>query len=166
MNEHTRDYGKDYLVEIGEDGNGQLTGTNFFVQLKGQRRVKRTADKIAVLFSLESKHARYYSEKVKDLPVFLVVVDIGTEKGWWLFLQQSLQAHQKWKTQKSFTVKIPVTQTLGDIPSLRQAIERAQTWMRVNHPVAIQDAINAHKQRVIQIDLIRRTPGRENRRRR
>ncbi len=37
-NEQHRDYGKDYLVEIGED-NGDLTGSSFYVQLKGQEKM-------------------------------------------------------------------------------------------------------------------------------
>jgi hypothetical protein len=37
-NPHVTDYGKDYLVEIGEEtADGEQTGNNFFVQLKGGR---------------------------------------------------------------------------------------------------------------------------------
>src|SRR5688500_7732652 len=71
-NEQRNDYGKDYLVEIGEK-NGDLTGCNFFVQLKGTERIRHSVNRACVCFPLETKYAKYYLDKVKDLPVFLVV---------------------------------------------------------------------------------------------
>src|SRR5258707_530073 len=81
VNEQGKDYGKDYLVEIGED-NGDLTGSSFYVQLKGHEHAELSADGTLVKQSLESKHASYYFDKVKDLPVFLVVVDVAKKKAW------------------------------------------------------------------------------------
>src|SRR3954466_15867105 len=75
-NSHATDYGKDYLVEIAEAG-GELTGISFYVQLKGQGRPRLNAGGDRVTYSLDSKHARYYHDRVTDLPVFLVVVDVG-----------------------------------------------------------------------------------------
>jgi hypothetical protein len=69
-NKHDDDYAKDYLVEIGDD-NGELTGEAFYVQLKGQEKARYSSDRLCVKYSLESKYASYYSEKIKDLPVFL-----------------------------------------------------------------------------------------------
>src|SRR6266478_4540879 len=100
MNEQKKDYGKDYIVEIGED-NGDLTGSSFFVQLKGQEKADIKADNSVVKFRLESKYASYYCDKIKDLPVFLVVVDVTQKKGWWLFLQPVLEADQSWRKQDS-----------------------------------------------------------------
>jgi len=95
-NEHKTDYGKDYLVEPGDDDE-ELTGLNFFVQLKGQEKVKLTADGSRVKFVLETMHAAYYLDKIKDLPVFLVVVDVNKKKGWFQFLQPALNADQSWR---------------------------------------------------------------------
>jgi hypothetical protein len=106
-NEHRRDYGKDYLVEVGDD-DGEQTGLNCFVQLKGQEAVEFTADGSQVKFSLERKHAAYYLDKVKDLPVFLVVVDVNQKKGWFLFLQPVLETNQVWRNRDSVTVHLPV----------------------------------------------------------
>src|SRR4051812_30768879 len=79
-NEQANDYGKDYLGEIGDDDDdGEQTGLNFFVQLKGKEKAEFTADGSHVKFSLEKKHAAYYLDKVKDLPVFLVVVDVNAK---------------------------------------------------------------------------------------
>ena len=75
-NEQQHDYGKDYLVEVGDD-DGEQTGITFFVQLKGQEKAEFTPDGSQVKFRLETMHAAYYVDKVKDLPVFLVVVDVN-----------------------------------------------------------------------------------------
>src|SRR4051794_22299563 len=85
-NEQHKDYAKDYVVEIGED-DGDLTGSGFYVQLKGQEKVEFNADGTLVKFSLETQHAAYYLDKIKDLPVFLVVVDVNKKKGWFHFVQ-------------------------------------------------------------------------------
>ena len=79
-NEHTNDYGKDFHVEIG-DHNGDLTGNSFYVQLKGQERVVSTSDGHSVKYSLETKYAIYYLDQIKDLPVFLVMVDVEKKQG-------------------------------------------------------------------------------------
>ena len=50
------------------------TGMTFFVQLKGQEKADLTADGKMVKFSLETKHAAYYADKVTTLPVFLVLL--------------------------------------------------------------------------------------------
>ena len=83
------DYAKDYLVEIGEDDTN-LTGDSFYVQLKGQQNVAVSADGKTIRFSLETKYATYYLDKIRDLPVFLVVVDVTKRQAWYRFLQPFL----------------------------------------------------------------------------
>jgi len=144
------DYAKDYLYEIGEQGS--LTGTSFFVQLKGQDRVALSPDGKTVKFYLKIKHATYYLDKVKDLPVFLVVVDVNQEKGWWLFLQPALEADQSWRSKKSVPLQIPIANDLSQIDLLREAIEEAKKWIRTHHPAAIHEAIAAEKERVKRLD--------------
>jgi len=120
-NEQHKDYGKDYLVEIGEH-NGDLTGSSFFVQLKGQEAVEMTGDGSQVKFPLETKYAAYYVDKIKDLPVFLVVVDVNAKRGWYHFLQPGLEADQSWRKQKSVTIYLPASNDLADTPKLRRAV--------------------------------------------
>jgi hypothetical protein len=150
-NEQKNDYGKDYLVEPGDE-EGEQTGLNFFVQLKGQEAVEYTADKEFVKFSLETMHAAYYVDKIRDLPVFLVVVDVNAQRGWFHFLQPGLEADQGWRKQDTVTVYLPVSNDLAEIARFRQAVESAKRTMRLLHPESIQDAIAAQKERVRAID--------------
>ncbi len=150
-NEQHRDYGKDYLVEIGDD-NGELTGSSFYLQLKGQETATVSADGSHVKFALESKYATYYSDKIKDLPVFLVVVDVTKKKGWWLFLQPVLEADQTWRKKGSITVSLPASHDITAISSVRNAVEEAKKWMRLHYPESIHESVIAHKQRIIRTD--------------
>ena len=150
-NRHDKDYAKDYLIEIGED-NGDLTGSSFYVQLKGQEKSDRSADGSLVRYSLESKYARYYSRKIKDLPVFLVVVNVTEKKGRWLFLQPVLEKNTAWLRRKSITVHLPVVNDIADTACLRKAVEEAKKWMRLHHPESIHEAVVAHKQRITATD--------------
>lgn len=149
-NKQEKDYAKDYLVEIGED-DGILTGCSFYIQLKGKERAVFSADRKLVKYSLESKYARYYV-KIKDLPVFLFVVDINKKKGWWLFLQPVLDSDQSWKRKRNITVSLPAVNDIADTAKLRKAIEEAKRWMRLRHPLSIHDSVVAHKERIIAAD--------------
>ena len=96
VNEQFDDYGIDYLVEIGAN-DGRLTGINLFVQLKGQETVSSTGPHGDISFSLSSKHAEYYLDQVRDMPVLLIVVDVTQKCGWMLFLQRTLRNDQIWR---------------------------------------------------------------------
>jgi hypothetical protein len=150
-NEHRNDYGKDYLIEIGEN-NGELTGSSFYVQLKGQEKARRSADGTTIKFSLETKYATYYLDKIKDLPVFLVVVDVNQKRGWFEFLQPFLHADQSWRKRKSVTIDIPILSDIANSAVLRRAVESAKQFMRLLHPEAIQDAVAANKRRMKALD--------------
>lgn len=151
LNEHHKDYAKDYLVEIAED-NGDLTGTSFYIQLKGQEKSTITADGTLVKYSLKSKYTKYYLDKIKDLPVFLVVVDVNQKKGRWLFLQPVLEAEQTWRKQGSITLELPATTDITDTASLRTAVDTAKKWMRLHHPESIHESVVAHKERITHTD--------------
>lgn len=151
VNKQSEDYAKDYLVEIGDE-NGRLTGTSFYIQLKGQAEADLSADGATVPFSLESKYAEYYLDKVSDLPVFLILVDVNKKIGWWTFLQPLLRDDQKWRKQKSITLRLPTANSITEISQLQVAIVEANKWMRVNHPQSIHESIVAHKQRITRTD--------------
>jgi Domain of unknown function (DUF4365) len=151
VNGHKTDYGKDYHVEIAEPG-GELAGTSFYVQLKGQGKSRLDAGGDRLRFILESRHARYYHDKVLDLPVFLVVADVAAGRAWWLFLQPALRKDQAWRRQKSVTITIPLGNELADTAKLRGAVEAANRWMRLQHPVAVTESIEAATQRIRDTD--------------
>jgi Domain of unknown function (DUF4365) len=151
VNKQDDDYAKDYLVEIG-DNNGNLSGSSFYVQLKGHERAELSADGTQVKHSFETKYAAYYLDKIKDLPVFLVVVDVKQKKGWWLFLQPILEDDQTWRKQTSITVNLPDANILTAMDRLRQAVDEAKKWMRLHHPESIHESVVAHKERVRRID--------------
>jgi Domain of unknown function (DUF4365) len=151
VNAQSDDYAKDYLVEIGEN-NGDLSGSSFFVQLKGQERPEVSADGMQVKFPLETKHTAYYIDKIKDLPVFLVVIDVRRKKGWWLFLQPALEEDQAWRQRDSVTIDLPILNLLTETDALRQAVERAKKWMRLHHPESIHDSVLAHKEEIRRKD--------------
>ena len=139
-NEHRHDYGKDYLVEMGE-ANGNLTGESFYVQLKGQVRVSFNSSGKLAKFSLRTKHAAYYLDKVKDLPVFLVVVDVTKKRGWWVHLQPILDGESLWRRRNSVTIDLPASNELADVGKLREAVEVAKRWMRIRHRLAVGEGI-------------------------
>ena len=56
---HNPDFHLDYLVEISEEG--ELTGVNFGVQLKGHR--PKTGSVESLKYSLKMKHLKYYVKK-------------------------------------------------------------------------------------------------------
>jgi hypothetical protein len=153
VNSFQKDYGKDYHVDVADE-NGKLTGVAFYIQLKGQQKAKYNKRKSEVLFRLGVKHASYYLDKLKDLPVFLVVVDTGETKGWWLHVQPILGRDTSWRKAKSVQLRFPVANTLKDIDRLIKAVMGAHREMRLLHPQAIRDAVTA------QVKLVRETDPR------
>ncbi len=151
INEQFKDYAKDYLVEIGED-NGTLTGSSFYIQLKGQEHADFSADGLLVSFSLLSKYAKYYLDQITDLPVFLVVVDVNKKIGWWLFLQPVLEENQKWRKQDSVTIRLSTSNVITNTTEFRTAVDDAKKWLRLHHPASIHESVIAHKQRIVRID--------------
>jgi hypothetical protein len=152
VTEQHPDYGKDFLVEIVEDQ--ELTGFNFFIQLKGEESIQPIKDGKCVSFPLKKKHAIYYADKLKQ-PIFLVVIDISRRVGYWLFLQKHLLEnwpHQNWRFKKSVSVQLPSTNTLADIDALRTAVKEAHDYMVARHPAAIPSAIKAERERLEKLD--------------
>ena len=72
------DYGKDYLIEVVEAR--ELTGLNFFVQLKGTESLPARGGGASVSHKLELKDEVYYADRVRQ-PLFLVVVDVNRDVG-------------------------------------------------------------------------------------
>ena len=151
INDQRKDYAKDFIVEISDE-DGNLTGESFIVQLKGQLKARIISKGSLVTFSLKSKYATYYIDKVKDLPVFLVVVDINQKTAWWLFLQPELQANQNWRHKKSLSVRLPFENELTDSKRFEDAVFAAKKWLRLQHAASIEESVLAHKQKLKSAD--------------
>ncbi len=97
------DFHIDFKVEMVE--GGELTGTNFGVQLKGWTPKKNR--KSTPRHSLASKQLRYFLDKC-TIPIFLVLVDVTTKRCHWKFVQQYAKEHltaDKVRNQKSVTIR-------------------------------------------------------------
>lgn len=144
-NPFLQDYGKDYLVELVD--NGELTGKAFVVQLKGTESPQKNKRSPVVSFSLENKYLRYYVDKV-ELPVFLVVADVVAREAFWLFVQEyvehDLQAHTpNWHQQDSASLHIPIANNIRNEAMLRAAVDSALNYMKSKYPGKVEDAIAA-----------------------
>ena len=117
------DYGIDKSLEIVE--NEIVTGKEILIQLKGTQRIDIHGDHIS--FSIDTDHLKYYLEK--DVPVFLIIVDVVKEKCYWIFLQQYTYDvlninNPSWVDQKTITIRIPIMQQVSD--TLNQIVEIAK----------------------------------------
>lgn len=149
-----KDYGKDYLVELVEQG--ELTGKAFVVQLKGADRLRAIGEGSVVSFSMNVEHLIYYVDKV-EVPVFLIVVDVSTEKAYWLFVQEHIdtslaERRPGWREQTSTTLHLSVANDLSNSPSLRAAVDAALIYMKAKYPGRVEDAIAAAKQEMEEAD--------------
>ncbi len=102
---------------------------------------------------MEVQHLAYYLDKV-PLPVFLVVVDTTKEEGWWVFLQHHIKTELKdgWRTKSSASIRLPLSNSIGDSNALRTAISDATEYMRELRPSSITASIKAEKDRVKSLD--------------
>lgn len=106
------DYGIDESLEIVEDKN--VTGKEILIQLKGTKAIDIHGNYIS--FRLKTDCLKYYLKK--DMPVFLVVVDVIKENCYWLFLQQYVFdvlniKKPSWVDQQTITIRIPIEQQVS-----------------------------------------------------
>jgi hypothetical protein len=144
------DYAIDYEIEIV--ANEKLTGLCVATQLKGTKTLKLKRG--FVTFSIKTHHLKYYVDKRRE-PVFLVVVDVTTATGYWLFLQQyALQdlAGKNWRSQAKISVRVPASQTLQDVEGLRHAAEEADKFMAGARPGGVTAALDGERRRIESLD--------------
>lgn len=145
-----RDYGKDYLLEIFRDN--KPTGTQCFIQLKGQEKPRYSKDAKSIRFSLKTKHAATYVDHEKSLPVFLVVADVTTNKAYWQFLQPILRKMHGWRRRTTVTIQVDTANDVSVTAAFHAAIEDANRFIRGSHPTAIQDVIETAQREVSGLD--------------
>lgn len=144
------DYRIDYIVEIFE--NEQPTGLSFAVQLKGTGSLDESEGSVRV--RIETDHLAYYMDRVTS-PVFLVVVDVERDRGYWTFVQAYALddlAGKDWRQQGTVTIKIPIENDLSDTARLHEAVRGASKRMAELHPAAITGAIVAEQRRIQNLD--------------
>jgi hypothetical protein len=153
INETQRpDYGKDYLIELVE--SQELTGVNFFVQLKGTRRLPVRGGGSYVSHTLERKDAIYFTDRVRQ-PLFLVVVDVTREVGHWVFIQRYLLEGLlgvDWRRKKHVSIRLPTANRLDDFAGLAREVHSAQEYMASLRPVSINQSIRGQQLRLESLD--------------
>lgn len=145
------DYGHDYLIEavIGS----QPSGNEFHAQLKGTKTV--TFDPIGrAHWALETRHLRYYWDRV-DVPVFLMLVDVTAEQGWFCFVQGELAtqtAQERLTCQKTITLDLRIDNSLANTTKLRAALDSARLFMREKNPGSVKAALRAAAPKFVRND--------------
>lgn len=120
-NQLFNDYGLDFLVTIVEDE--YISSYNFFVQLKGTKSLR--VSKNSFVFDIEKKYLKEY--KYQILPVFLIIFDVDSEKGYWINIQKYIYAqlsrvHPKWEDQEYIRIKIPKSNMLINLDKFKKEI--------------------------------------------
>lgn len=136
------DYGRDYLVEsiVASQPSGKI----FHVQLKGTKSVAFDETGRA-RWSLETRHLRYYWHRVNE-PVFLFLVDVTAEQGWFCFVQRELagaHAQEKLEEQTTMSLSLRLDYRLSESSRLRTVLDDALSFMREKNPGSLQAALRA-----------------------
>lgn len=154
----------DYFVEIA-DKSGPL-GNIFGVQLKGTISPKYSGKYIKI--SIKTQHIAYYLDKVKT-PIFLIVIDVRREIGYYLFIQEWSRklTNQAWRDQNRIVIKLPIKNSIDNIEYFKTEILHAENYMRELWPSSIMASINYEKNRLENLDQrfevsISHTDGRTN----
>lgn len=118
----------DYFVELVEKNDP--SGVHFGIQLKGVQKL--SYNKSQIKFPMKTKHLSYYLDKVKTYPVFLIVVDIESNRSYWLFLQKYLNdeiPNKQWRKQKIVNVLISDENLINDVEVLKKKVQIANNYM-------------------------------------
>ncbi|MGV3756334.1 MAG: DUF4365 domain-containing protein [Verrucomicrobiota bacterium] len=140
--EQKPDFFVDFVVETVTDG--EPTGINFGVQVKGRSKLKYSKESVSLQF--KTKHLSYYLEKCV-YPVFVILVDIDTKKIFWLFAQKYINemVSRYELTKGKVNLKIPIANKLESMDIFNSALNQSVTYMQHLHPGSIQAAIAKRK---------------------
>jgi len=120
---------KDYKIELKDAITKELTGQSFYVQVKGTERATYRNKKSHLHFPIERKYSQLWTDSTAA--VFLVVVDVETKNGYWLYAQEFLRHNAGWKKVKKFTYRLPVEQSLEGIAAFDAAASKAIDEMKI-----------------------------------
>jgi len=101
-----QDYALDFEIEIVEDK--QVSGKTLLVQLKSSESF--LIENGVVSYQFETSKLQYYLQK--NVPVLVVLVDLGSKRSYWLFVQEYIyeqieKTNPAWTQQKTITLRIP-----------------------------------------------------------
>ena len=127
-NQLFNDYGLDFLVTIVEDE--YISYYNFFVQLKGTKSLR--VSKNSFVFNIEKKYLKEY--KYQILPVFLIIFNVDSEKGYWINIQKYIysqlsRVNPKWEDQEYIRIKIPKSNMLINLDEFKKEIIKDYRFM-------------------------------------
>jgi hypothetical protein len=126
-NELEYDRGIDYHIQLGRCVGGKrvATGDLFYVQLKGDPNPKFVHNGSVLSYGVELRHLNFWYAEIKQ-PLYLLVVDLASGKGYWLFMQEYLRENKKWQKKRTgLDVQIPVSQCWDDVDGWEADIRRA-----------------------------------------
>ena len=136
-----RDYGEDFRVLTVNGTEVQPGG--FTVQVKTEAKVKRKGQEIRL--QLEQKDLKFWSDPGNRLPLFLVVVDLSTGKGYWLFMREYLEKTLKgWKNKKTPTVYVPLANDMADSATFMAAVKDAERYTTRANSLTAEQQIQEH----------------------
>ena len=132
----------DYSIELCEAL--EPTGKRCLVQVKGSTRCK--ASKGMIGYDFDTKHLVYWLDKCQQMPVFLVLVDVTSEKAYFesvLSWHDMQKDDRRWRKKATKRVKFALANRLDDTSRVRQAIESAIVKLRDKNPGSLEAAAAA-----------------------
>lgn len=135
LHERTSDYGIDYVVEIFEDGHA--TGMEFALQLKGKGQVRGGSVSVPI------KRTTLVYWKANELPVLVLVCDVGSGRRWFRWVHHiDLYTSKSKPTSTKVSVKLPGTDLWDDehsVDAVRSEVASVRALRRVgeNLPISI-----------------------------
>lgn len=136
-----RDYGEDFHVLV-VNGDEVLPG-GFTVQVKTEAKVKFKSQ--SVKLQLEQKDLQFWADPANRLPLFLVVVDLDSGKGYWLFMREYLEKTLKgWKNKTKPTVYVPLANEMDDKVKFMAAVKDAGSYTTRANSLTAEQQIQEH----------------------
>jgi hypothetical protein len=131
----------DYEVEMRPQG--EPNGLTAYVQLKSKDSVVFRHGVSRV--QMERKHLEYYLTKALR-PVFVVLVDVTSKQGYFVFAQEWLRvtgALKKKPGAKTLSIEISEEDKIDDLPRFETALRRASLYLREMYPGSPEAALAA-----------------------
>ncbi len=144
------DIGIDYIFELFDNyvgGTADATGIDFGVQLKGALKLKISETTVRSP-SIGTDMLLYAVEK-RRRPTFVVAVDVGTRRGFWIDLNLIAvpKVIGKWRKQKTASFAIPLENEICDSKKWQSAILDADKKSRDKWSTDPVQAIKFKKQK-------------------
>jgi hypothetical protein len=131
----TSDYGYDAFI-FTFDGRGRIENGLVYVQLKATDKLRLSADRRRVLYSISTRDIRLWQDEF--MPVYLVLYDANANVAYWVYLQQYLVRRRIRAARlntNSLTIEIEVSTTLSTatIRTWRDDKRKAIAQIKVSH---------------------------------